>query len=47
MGIFSTTVPVGNLEGGDQEEVQALVDTGASDSMLPASLLEYLHVYPL
>ncbi len=46
MGIFFTTVQVGNLEGGDQEEVQAVVDTGASDSMFPASLLEYLHVHP-
>ncbi|MYC34350.1 MAG: hypothetical protein F4X64_14395 [Chloroflexi bacterium] len=46
MGIFSTTVLVGNLEGGYQEELQALVDTGASDSMFPASLLEYLHVHP-
>ena len=46
MGIFSTTVLVGNLEGGDQEEMQAVVDTGASDSMFPASLLEYLRVHP-
>ena len=46
MGIFSTTVLVGNLEGGYQEELQAMVDTGASDSMFPASLLEYLHVHP-
>ena len=46
MGIFFTTVLVGNLEGGDQEEVQAVVDTGASDSMFPASLLEYLRVRP-
>lgn len=46
MGIFYTTVMVGSLEGGDQEEVQAVVDTGASDSMFPASLLEYLHVHP-
>ena len=46
MGIFSTTVLVGNLEGGNQEELQALVDTGASDSMFPASMLEYLHLHP-
>ena len=46
MGIFSTTVLVGSLEGGDQEEMQAVVDTGASDSMFPASLLEYLHLQP-
>ena len=46
MGVFSTTVSIGNLEGGDHTEVQALVDTGASDSMFPASLLEQLHVRP-
>ena len=46
MGIFPTTVLVGNIEGGDQEELHALVDTGASDSMFPASLLEYLHLNP-
>ena len=48
MGIFSTTVSIGKLYGGDQVEVEveALVDTGASDSMFPASLLEYLHLEP-
>ena len=46
MGVFSTTVSIGNLEGGDHTEVHALVDTGASDSMFPASLLEQLHVRP-
>ena len=46
MGIFARTVSVGNLEDGDQAEVEAVVDTGASDSMFPASLLEYLHVHP-
>lgn len=46
MGVFSTTVSIGNLEGGDALEVQALIDTGASDSMFPASMLEYLHLRP-
>ena len=46
MGIFSTTVSIANLQGGDQAEVRAVVDTGASDSMFPASLLERLHVNP-
>ena len=46
MGTFSTTVSIGNLYGGDQVEVEALVDTGASDSMFPASLLGYLHLEP-
>lgn len=46
MGTFSTTVSIGNLHDGDQVEVEALVDTGASDSMFPAFLLEYLHLEP-
>ena len=46
MGVFSTIVSLGNLEGGDDAEVRALVDTGASDSMFPASLLEHLRVHP-
>ena len=46
MGVFSTTVSIGNHEGGDALEVQALVDTGASDSMFPASVLERLHLHP-
>ena len=46
MGIFARTVSIGNLEGGDRAEVEAVVDTGASDSMFPASLLEHLHLHP-
>jgi len=46
MGVFATPVSIGNIEGGDRAEMEAMVDTGASDSMLPASLLEYLHVHP-
>ena len=44
MGAFSTTVRVGNPDGGDTFEVEALVDTGASHSMFPASLLDALHI---
>lgn len=44
MGTFSTTVRVGNPDGGDTFEVDALVDTGASHSMFPASLLDALHI---
>ncbi len=46
MGTFSVIVSVGNPNGGDQVEIEALVDTGASDSMFPASLLENLHLEP-
>ncbi len=44
MGTFATTVRVGNPDGGDTLEVEALVDTGASHSMFPASLLDALHI---
>ena len=46
MTTFATTVRVGNPNGGDLIEVEALVDTGASDSMFPSSLLEHLHLDP-
>ena len=48
MGYFSVPIRVGNssVPSGDMLPVEALVDTGASDSMLPASLLEGLRVEP-
>jgi predicted aspartyl protease len=47
MGSFSIAMQVGNLEGGDLELVpEALVDTGATDTMLPESLLNHLHIDP-
>ena len=44
MGTFSKIVRVGNPDGGDTIEVEALIDTGASHSMFPASLLDWLHI---
>ncbi|MDE2788607.1 MAG: aspartyl protease family protein [Chloroflexota bacterium] len=44
MGTFSTKLQVGNPAGGDMREVEALVDTGASHSMFPASLLDRLRI---
>lgn len=44
MGTFSTPVRVGNPDGGDMLELEALVDTGASHSMFPASLLDGLRI---
>ena len=44
MGIFSTMVRVGNPAGGDTFETEALVDTGASHAMFPASLLDELRI---
>lgn len=46
MGTFSVMVSVGNPNGGDQAEIEAPVDTGASDSMFPASQLENLRLEP-
>ena len=44
MGIFYETIGVGNPSGGDLVSVSALVDTGASYSMIPASLLRRLGI---
>ena len=48
MGYFSVRISVGNpyQSGGDMLPVEAVVDTGASDSMFPASLFEQLHIEP-
>ena len=46
MGVeFTATVTLSNPDG-DRLEVEALVDTGASDSMFPASMLEALRLRP-
>ena len=48
MGYFSVPISVGHPHesGSDLRPVQAVVDTGASDSVLPASLLGELHIEP-
>ena len=46
MGTFSVSLTVGNLATGASETVVALVDTGATYSMIPASLLELLGIEP-
>ena len=46
MGLFTVTIGVGHLDGGDLVEVSVLVDTGAYHTMLPASLLAQLQVRP-
>ena len=47
MGTFYINIQVGNPRGGDTVPVtRALVDTGASHSMLPESLLAGLHLEP-
>ena len=47
MGIFHVRIGVANPAGGDTEQVLALVDTGATHSIMPASLLERLHLQPI
>ena len=48
MGEFNVQVFVGHPRDldGEMRPVEALVDTGASDTVLPASLLDELHVDP-
>ena len=47
MGTFSVTIGVGHPDGGDLTEVSAIVDTGATHTTLPESLLDNLLVQPI
>jgi predicted aspartyl protease len=44
MGLFSVPLEVGNLYSGLTRTVEALVDTGAAYSMVPASILDELGI---
>ena len=44
MSIFTVPISVGHPNGGDLYPLDAVVDTGAAHSMLPASLLADLSV---
>ncbi len=46
MGIFKVTIQIGDPRGERFETVSALVDTGASHTAAPASLLRRLGVAP-
>ena len=46
MGTFTVTVEIGDPQGQHFEEVEALVDTGATYTALPATLLRRLGVSP-
>ncbi|MCH7800811.1 MAG: aspartyl protease family protein [Chloroflexi bacterium] len=46
MGTFTVTVEIGDPQGQRFEEVEALVDTGATYTSLPATLLRRLGVSP-
>ena len=47
MSLFTVPVGIGHPNGGDLHPVDAVVDTGAAHSMLPASLLARLNIAPL
>ena len=47
MGTFRVPIEIGDPQGDRFERVEALVDTGASYSVLPASILRQLEVTPL
>src|SRR3954471_8971459 len=44
MGQFTVTLEIGDIFGRDYDSVEALVDTGASNSVFPVSLLRRLGV---
>ncbi len=46
MGTFHVEIAVGDPEGHQYETVQALVDTGATYTMVPSSMLRRLGVQP-
>ena len=46
MGTFNITLAVGDPQGESYVQVEALVDTGATYTMLPASMLQNLGVVP-
>lgn len=46
MSMFKVPIGVGHPDGGDLYPVDAVVDTGAAHSMLPASLLGGLDIDP-
>ncbi len=46
MGTFRVTIEIGDPSGASYREVSALVDTGASHTAIPASVLRELGVTP-
>ena len=46
MGTFSVTIEIGDLNGRRFEAMEALVDTGATATMIAASVLEELGITP-
>ena len=46
MGTFSVSIQIGNPQSAEFEELEALVDTGATTTVLPGSVLRRLGVTP-
>lgn len=46
MGTFSVTIEVGDLAGRQFSELEALADTGATTTVIPASVLRELGIRP-
>ena len=46
MGTFSVTIEIGDLNGQRFEAMEALVDTGATATMVAASVLEEIGIAP-
>ena len=47
MGVFNWPVRLGSMDGERSLEIEAMVDTGASYSIVPAGLLKDLGVEPI
>ena len=47
MGIVHKDIQIGHTDGGDMSPIRAMVDTGATWSCFPASLLNTMHVLPV
>ena len=46
MGVFRVPIEIGDLAGARFETIEAMVDTGASYTILPASILRRLRIAP-
>ena len=46
MGTFSVKIEIGGLDGEGLEELEALVDTGATTTVIPAPVLRRLGISP-
>ena len=46
MGIFNVTIQIGDLNWERSQDVEVMVDTGATTTVIPRSILESLSVQP-